>query len=176
MVFGLPDAAVLSVVGVVTGAVLQHVGALANLRRRQSAQDRRLQSQERIRFKVESLVELFQQLDTTHRILNDNANTASNSPSSISQQDFMSDIKPAVDEYRDVMRKNQIYLTDTQYNDMEEALGRFRDALNFIQWKNQNPGRNPPNHRQMPWKEFMDAYEEATETLQEEINAPIEDS
>ncbi|WP_225336243.1 hypothetical protein [Halomicrobium urmianum] len=175
MVFGLPDSAVLGVVGVVIGAVLQHVGALANLHRQQAAQDRRLQSQERIRFKVESLVELFQQLDTTHRILNDNSNTASNSPSSISQQDFMNDIKPAVDEYRDVMRKNQIYLTDDQYNDMEEALGRFRESLNFIQWKIQNPGRNPPNHRQMPWIGFMDAYEEATETLREEINAPIED-
>jgi hypothetical protein len=47
--------------------------------------------------------------------------------------------------------------------------------LNFIQWKIQNLRSNPPNHRQMPWKEFMDAYEEATDTLREEIKTPIED-
>ncbi len=74
------------------------------------------------------------------------------------------------------MRKNQIYLDDSQYSDMEDSLGQFREALNYIQWKIQNGNQNPPNHRQMDWNQFMQVYEDATETLQEEINAPVEDN
>ena len=175
-ILGFPAPAVIGFIGVLIGGLLQQIGSYVNTRIQQNAQDLRLQSQERIRFKVESLVSLFEQLDETHRILNDNANTASTSPSSLSQADFQSEIKPAVDDYRDTMRKNQIYLDDPQYSDMEDALGQFRQALNYIQWKIQNGNQNPPSHRQMDWNQFMQAYEDATETLQEEINAPVEDN
>ncbi|QGA84002.1 hypothetical protein LC1Hm_2972 [Halomicrobium sp. LC1Hm] len=175
-ILGFPAPAVIGFIGVLIGGLLQQIGSYINTRIQQNAQDLRLQSQERIRIKVESLVSLFEQLDETHRILNDNANTASTSPSSLSQADFQSEIKPAVDDYRDTMRKNQIYLDDPQYSDMGDALGQFRAALNYIQWKIQNGNQNPPSHCQMDWNQFKQAYEDATETLQEEINAPVEDN
>jgi hypothetical protein len=173
-IIGLPASAVIGIIGVIIGGLLQQAGSLIKTRTQQKAQDLRLQSQERIRIKVESLVSLFEQLDKTHRILNDSANTVSGGSPSISHTEYLNEIEPVVDDYRDIMRKNKIYLTDSQYSEMEDALGEFRSALTYIEWQIQNKATSPPSSKQMDWNKFKSAHDNAINTLQDEINAPIE--
>lgn len=170
MPFGIPDPAFYSLLGVLLGGILQWAGSYLNLQQRQDAQDRRLRSQERIRFKVNSLIELFEQLDETNRILTE----AVNDSSAITAHDVTSDLEPTVDEYINTMRRTRVYLSDDQYEEMQDAMGQFRIALRYIQWKVNNGSDDPPDHIQLNWREFHDAHETATETLRDEINAPLE--
>jgi hypothetical protein len=157
--------ALIGLIGVVLGAVISEVGAIARTKSQEGAADTRTQAEFYLDRKVDALTNLYSQLEETHRTLNDNMGLDPED-----EEKYWEEVQPKVSEFRNAVRRDGIFLSKEQDELLHEALGQFRQASIHIQA--QVEGRNrAPDHLNL--KEFTDTYDDARSALKEELNRPI---
>lgn len=114
---------------------------------------------------AEHLIDLYSSMRACFNTLNKYANRQT-----VSQQDFDEEVKPVVVEFESNLRQAALYLTDDEYDQIEDVFRVFARTELHLHWKAYGKqSRSPPAGKQMNWSDFSKTYQSSRSSLREMI-------
>lgn len=114
---------------------------------------------------AEHLINLYSGMRACFNTLNKYANRQT-----VSQQDFDEEVKPVVAEFESNLRQADLYLTDDEYDQIEDVFRVFARTELHLHWKAYGKqSRRPPAGKQMNWSDFSKSYQSSRSSLRDMI-------
>lgn len=127
-----------------------------------TAENQRRRAEYILEREIDAITELYYETEECHSTVQDFAEVMSTDPDSISTNEYYEEVKPKLRSLRTSIRKNGVFLSeDEQKEYFNTVLGQVRLADVEIEWRQNNPGREPPEHTRMDWVEFMNSFNNA---------------
>lgn len=163
----IPDVAISAFVGGVAGSTITAIAQVYTTIKQQDSETERRQAQFYLEHKVGVLTDLHEALDNCYRTIDD---YYKRNEESVDSEGYLEDVVPSLEECERTLSQAAIYLDDNEEEKIEIALRELRSGVMSLQEKAIDEEYN----REIDWESLNEAYDDAVDTLRNQMNDPIE--